>query len=100
MRLGGTSPDVARRYKALAEEAGLEVESQCGLMNANPADAPGFIQEQGVGLLLASRKAYVKQGLATEGEINGLLEELRAATRVSYRTFMSWITVELIARAP
>src|SRR5207244_1522154 len=68
LRTRGKHPDVARRFQELATAAGLGAVHQQAMMNADPADASSCIQEQGVGLLLASRRGILEAGLANETE--------------------------------
>jgi hypothetical protein len=100
MRRKDKRPDAARHLHSLASEAGLKTVSQQGFFGANPQDAAGFIQSDGLGILLAMEAAFRHYGLATPAEINELANELQAAARGSYRAFFSWIFVELIAQVP
>lgn len=96
----GRSPDVARRLNVMAREAGLGQVTARGLVDANVDNAVDFIQEQGLNLLLVFRHALMLYGIATRAELDELAVELRQATSVQYRFFLSWIMVEMIARKP
>jgi ubiquinone/menaquinone biosynthesis C-methylase UbiE len=100
LRLAGKRPDIARQFRSIAREADLKEVSQRGLFNATPADAGDFVQEQGLGMLLAFKPSLLKSGLATRDEIDELVRELKQATSVQYRSFFSWILLELIAQVP
>ena len=99
-RAAGKQPDIARRFHSITLEADLEEVSQRGLFNATPADAGDFMQEQGLGLLLAFKPSFLKSGLATRHEIDGLVRQLKQASTLQYRRFFSWIMLELIAQVP
>jgi len=100
MRRQGRIPDVARRFRAITQEAGLEEIGQLGIINANPADAAEFIQEKGLGMLLVFKQTFAQLRLCSRTESDDLTRELNAAMLREYRTFLSWIVVELIARVP
>jgi ubiquinone/menaquinone biosynthesis C-methylase UbiE len=96
----GMKADAARHFNALAQEAGLELVNQQGFFSADPRDAAAFIQSDGLGVLLSISPALRARDLATEEKIGELAAELQAATSVEYRSFFSWMFVELIARVP
>jgi ubiquinone/menaquinone biosynthesis C-methylase UbiE len=100
MRQSGRKPEAARDFRTLVRCAGLEEIAQRGVLNADPSDAPDFIQEQGLGLLLVFKEALLKQGLASREEIAELIRELKIASARQYQAFFGWIMIELIARVP
>jgi SAM-dependent methyltransferase len=100
LRYRGKQADVARRFHALAGDAGLTEVSQQGFFNAMVHDAPAFIQSDGIGILLSIGDTLIRAGLATETELASLAKELQDATQETYGTFFSWAFVELIAQVP
>jgi ubiquinone/menaquinone biosynthesis C-methylase UbiE len=92
--------DAARHFHTFAEQAGLEHVSQQGFFSADPRDAPAFIQSDGLGALLSISGGLRHHGLASQAEVVDLARALQDAAALRYRSFFSWIFVELIARVP
>jgi ubiquinone/menaquinone biosynthesis C-methylase UbiE len=95
-RKGGT-PDMARRYGPICEEAGLRVIEQRGRFRVS--DDPGEELVIYRDVLVNMRSNLLAQGLATDEEINALVREMDAA-RATVTFGTSVLAVEMIAEVP
>jgi ubiquinone/menaquinone biosynthesis C-methylase UbiE len=95
-RKGGT-PDMARRYGPICEQAGLRVIEQRGRFRV--ADDPGEELVSYRDVLVNMRSNLLAQGLASEEEINALVQEMDAA-RVTVTFGTGVLAVEMIAEVP
>jgi hypothetical protein len=104
LRRNGGHPEIAQYFEEVLVAAGLEVVGQRLYSEAEgerggPRDAVRLLQ--GVSDLLQSlREAIVEHEVATDEELDALIQGLAAARTVSYRTFFSRLTVEVIALVP
>lgn len=76
-RMGG-SPGVARHYHALCQAAGLKEMSQRGFFAAGAADA-GMLIRYTHDMGAALRTAVVKLGIASDEEVEAVLQQLKEA---------------------
>jgi ubiquinone/menaquinone biosynthesis C-methylase UbiE len=100
MRLSGASLEAARFFTENCSAAGLQEVSQRAFLEAGPANANIFLEYQAVGTLRAAKLSLAEYGLASEEDIEGILESLERAAQGTYRSFFGLPFVELIARVP
>jgi len=94
----GAAADVGRRLPRLCEEAGLQVLDARGAFSVQwqARDMLEDIRR----LLLSSRRDTVGFGLATDAEVDALVEELGAATGQEFRSALGFLFVQVIAQVP
>lgn len=97
----GASPDVARHYHALCQEAGMIEVSQRGFFNSGATGARAsmalrLLQET----LRSSRAAIVKHGIASEEQVDGVLRQVMESETWDFQALFGLPYVELIARVP
>ncbi len=96
MRCKGASPDAARRYPALCAAAGLHLLNQQGDFSVGDPQMLAFVRDT----LLAARSSVVAYGLATDDEIDRLVEEMDAASAHGVPFCTSPLFVQMIAVMP
>ena len=94
-RRRGVFPDVARHYRTLCGEASLGLVSQRGLFTV-PPDPRGPLSSMRA-LLSSTRRGLVEYGLATDDEIEALLQEVDRASATELHFGTSSLLVEMIA---
>jgi SAM-dependent methyltransferase len=94
----GAATDVGRRLPQLCEEAGLRVLDARGAF-AVQCSARDMLEDVR-GLLLSSRRNIVGFGLATDAELDTLIDELAAAQGQEFRSALGFLFVQVIAQVP
>jgi hypothetical protein len=99
MRRRGASPDVARRYSALCQAAGLKEVSQRGFFLAESAGAGACLQAAHDALLGISSQ-IVEHRIASRDEVDDTLRQLQTSAACEYQVYFAGMHVELIAQVP
>jgi 2-polyprenyl-3-methyl-5-hydroxy-6-metoxy-1,4-benzoquinol methylase len=96
----GKDLHVARKFSAICQKVGLSEISQRGFLEAGPSRAAVFLEYQAYGTLDAAKASLVENKVATEHDINNILDSLIKASRQTYHSFFGLPFVELIAKVP
>jgi ubiquinone/menaquinone biosynthesis C-methylase UbiE len=100
IRHAGGRPDIARYLDETVKEAGLQpVRQHAYLTWTGPREAAQVLQSAS-DTLEGMRQAIVARSLATGVEVDALLRALAEEQSTSFRTFLSPLYVEMIARVP
>lgn len=99
MQRMGASPEVGRHYHALCQAAGLKEVSQRGFFDAGVADAGVRIRIMH-DAMVALRAAIVKFDIASDEEVESVLQQLKEAETWEFQTLFFHMLVELIAQVP
>jgi SAM-dependent methyltransferase len=94
----GAAADVGRRLPRLCEEAGLRVLDARGVFSVQ-RPARDWLEDTRR-LLLSARRDIVGFGLATDADIDALVEALAAAAGQEFRSALGYLFVQVIARVP
>ena len=93
------SPDASRHFHTIARQAGPREVSQRVFGQVESEDSRLAIQGQR-DALVAIRPVLLRHGLATEGEIDVVLDRLAEAERLQFEVHFAILYVELVAQAP
>ena len=95
IRSRGGSPDVARHYRRICGELGLEILHHRAIIDCQHAESDfGLLQQA----LRVSGPTLQVHGLTTEDELNQLVEALQRAQHQAFETYFGPIMAELIAQ--
>jgi SAM-dependent methyltransferase len=99
MRRRGATPEVAMRYHAVCQAAGLIEVSQRGFFLVETAEAGAHLRMLSEALV-GFRAALVQEGIAAAADVDDVLHHLQEAATWEFQMYCSGLHVELIAQVP
>jgi hypothetical protein len=99
MRRRGATPEVATRFHAVCQAAGLREVSQRGFFLVETAEVGAHLRMLH-DMVAGMQAALVHEGVASAGEVDDVLHQLHEAATWEFQGYCMGLHVELIAQVP